>query len=283
MLDEDALAEQLQREPRRALDQALVPLQERADEAPVVLGEVGRQRALDPLEDRAPLGGGADEDESVVRDADERGGEDGEQRLVVVAVLQQPQVGEQVDDLLLAEVAAAGHPDRRQVDSPQLLLEPLGVRPGREQQDDLAGRRGAGVDELAHAARDVPRLGAPPVEARVGVRRLVGDEQLERRPEHRVAVAGGRHERLEALAELVGEQLVDRGEHLGPRPVVRGSAAGPAVPPRACRGTRPRRRAGSRRSTGTRRRRRTAPSRGRRRGGRSGRSGGGSCPGTRRP
>ena len=61
---------------------------------------------------------GADEDERVVRDADERRREHGQQRLVVVAVLQQPQVREQVDDLLLAEVAAAGHPDRRQVELP---------------------------------------------------------------------------------------------------------------------------------------------------------------------
>ena len=57
VLDEDALAEQLEREPRRALDEPLVALQERAHEAAVVLGEVGRQRALDALEDRPPLGG----------------------------------------------------------------------------------------------------------------------------------------------------------------------------------------------------------------------------------
>ncbi len=220
VLDEDALAEQLQREPRRAVDEALVALQERADETPVLLGEVGGQRALDPLEDRPALGGGANQDERVVRDADERRGEDGEQRLVVVAVLQQPQVVEQIDDLLLPEVAAAGHPDRRQVESPQLLLEPLRIRPGCEQQDDLAGRRCADVHELAHAARDVPRLGAAPVDARVGIRRLVRDEQLDRRPEHRVAVAGGRGERLEALAELLPEELVDRRQHLRSRAVV---------------------------------------------------------------
>ena len=41
-------------------------------------------------------------------------------------------------------------------------------------------------------------------------------------PEHRVAVPGRRLERLEALAELTGEELVDRGEHLGPRAVVQG-------------------------------------------------------------
>ena len=59
VLDEDSLAEQLQREPRRALDEALVALQERAHEPPVVLREIGRQRPLDALEDRPPLGASA--------------------------------------------------------------------------------------------------------------------------------------------------------------------------------------------------------------------------------
>ena len=49
VLDEDALAEKLEREPRRALDEPLVPLQERAHEAAVVLGEIVGKRALDPL------------------------------------------------------------------------------------------------------------------------------------------------------------------------------------------------------------------------------------------
>ena len=198
MLDEDPLAEQLQGEACGALDEPLVALQEGAHEPPVVLRQVVGEGALDALEDRPPLRRGADQDERVVGDADERRGQHGEERLVVVAVLQQPQVVEQVDDLLLAEVAAAGHPDRRQVDRAQLLLEPLGVGAGREQEHDLARRGGARVDQLAHATGDMPRLGAAPVDARVGVRRLVGDEQLEGRPEGRVAVAGRGHELLEA-------------------------------------------------------------------------------------
>ena len=184
--------------------------------------EIRRQRALDPLEDRTPLGRGADEDESVVRDADERRRENGEQSLVVVAVLQQPEIGEQVDDLLLPEIASAGHPDRRQIDRSELLLEPLGVGARSEQQDDLAGRRGPDVDELADTARNVARLGPTPMETRVGVRLLVRHEKLEGCPEHRVAVPCCRCQGLEALAELLREQLVDRGEHLGPRAVVRG-------------------------------------------------------------
>ena len=49
VLDEDALAEQLQGEPRRALDEPLVPLQERAHEATVVVGEVGGSVRSIPL------------------------------------------------------------------------------------------------------------------------------------------------------------------------------------------------------------------------------------------
>ena len=116
VLDEDPFAEQLERQPRRALDEALVPLEERAHEASIVLREVGGQRALDALEDRATLRGRANEDEGIVRHAHERRRQDGEERLVVVPVLEEPQIGEQIDDLLLAEVATSGHPDRREAD-----------------------------------------------------------------------------------------------------------------------------------------------------------------------
>ena len=220
VLDEDALAEELQREPGRALDEPLVALQERTHEAAVVFGQIGRQRALDALEDRALLGICADKDERVVRDSDEGRRENREQRLVVVAVLEQAQVVEQVDDLLLAEIAAAGHADRRQVDRAQLLFEPLGIGSGREEEDDLAGRGGARVDELTDATGDVPRLGAAPLHPGVGVRGLVGDEQLEWRAEDGIAVAARRRQLLKALAELVLEQLVDRSQHFRPRAVV---------------------------------------------------------------
>ena len=96
----------------------------------------------------------ADQRERVVRDADERRREHREQRIVVVAVVQQPQVREQVDDLLLAEVPSSGRAVGRQPGLAQLLLVHLGVGAGREEEHDLARRRGAGVDELAHAPGD---------------------------------------------------------------------------------------------------------------------------------
>ena len=160
------------------------------------------------------------ERERVVRDADERRREHRQQRLVVVAVVQQAQVREQVDDLLLAEVAPAGRAVRRQPRAAQLLLVPLGVGAGREEEHDLARRRGAGVDELADAPRDRARLGAPPVHAGVRVARLVGDEQLDRVAEDRIGELGRGGERLELVAEVRAEELVDGGEHLRARAVV---------------------------------------------------------------
>ena len=54
----------------------------------------------------------------------------------------------------------------------------------------------------------------------LAVRRLVRDDELDRRPETGVAVAVDGLERLEHVSELLGEEVVDGCEHLGPRPVV---------------------------------------------------------------
>jgi hypothetical protein len=163
VLAHDLLAQPLERDARRRGDEPVVALAERAQQLLVTLVERRRERALDPGEQRPPTDVATDQHERVVRDAHERRREHRHERLVVVAVPQQPQVREQVDDLLLAEVAAAGRAVGRQAERPQLLLVPLGIRTGREQKHDLAGRGGALVDELAHAARDVLRLGAAPV------------------------------------------------------------------------------------------------------------------------
>ena len=220
MLGDDPLAQPLEREPRRGRDEPVVALPERAEQLRVALVESGRQAALDAGEQRPPRRGAADQDERVVRDADERRREHGDERLVVVAVVQQAQVREQVDDLLLAEVAAPGRAVRRQT-------EPRAAPPRTTRhrcRPRTAGRsrpaRRALVDELVHAPRDVLRLGAPPVRAAVRVRRLVGDEQLDRVAEHRIGELARRGERLELVAELGREEMVDRREHLGPRAVV---------------------------------------------------------------
>ena len=220
VVGDDPLAELLEREPVRGLAEPLVALEEGAAEVPVALREVGREPALEGLEERPPRGGGAQEHERIVRQPDERRGEHGDERLVVVAVVQEPQVREQVDDLLLAEVPAARRAVRAQARRAQLLLVVLGVGPGREEEHDLAGGRLARVDELLHARGDVPRLGAPPVDRRPRVGGLVRDEQLDRRAEDRVGEAPGGLERLELVPELAREQVVDGGEHLRPGAVV---------------------------------------------------------------
>ena len=175
---------------------------------------------LEAREEWPPRRDAAQERERVVRDADERRREHRQQRRVVVAVLEQPEVHEQVDDLLLAEVALAGRAVRRQPRPPQLVLVPLRVGAGGEEEDDLARSRGAGVHELADAPRHRARLAAPPVDAAVLVALLVGDEQLDGVAEDRVRELGRSRELLELAAEMRAEELVDGGEHLGARAVV---------------------------------------------------------------
>ena len=58
------------------------------------------------------------------------------------------------------------------------------------------------------------------MDARVLVTGLVGDEQLDRRAECGILEAPGRGERLERVAEVRGEQVVDHLQHLGSRAVV---------------------------------------------------------------
>ena len=102
---------------------------------------------------------------------------------VVVPVVEQPQVGEEVDDLLLAEVAATGRAVRREPFAPERLFVALGIGARGEQDDDLSGLRLARVHELADTCGDAPRLTRAPVLARAGEARLVGDEKLHRVPE----------------------------------------------------------------------------------------------------
>ena len=181
---DDLLARALERKPRRGRDQALEALLERAEQPLVVIGQRLGKRLLDSRVERTPPGMPANQHERVVRGADERGGEHRCERDVVVAVADQLQVGEQVDHLLLAEVAAAGGAIGRQIELTQRPLVPLGVGSGREEQDDLARSSDTALDELVDAPGDRPRLAVAPGERRPAVRTLVGDEQLDGMAEH---------------------------------------------------------------------------------------------------
>ena len=113
MSGHDLLAQPLEAHTRRRRDEPLVSLLERTDEALVILAKLLGEGALDPGEQRPLARLPADVDEPVVRDADERRRQHGHERLVVVAVVEQPLVREQVDHLLLAEVPATGRTVRR--------------------------------------------------------------------------------------------------------------------------------------------------------------------------
>ncbi len=143
-----------------------------------------------------------------------------DERFVVVAVVKEAQVREQVEHLLLAEVAAAGRSIGRQADRAQLVLEHVRVRARREEEDDVTRCRLATRAELVHAARERLRLAAAPRRACALVALLVGDEELDGRAGGRIREAPRGHERAEVLAELGREQLVDDGEELRSRAVV---------------------------------------------------------------
>ena len=214
VVGDHTLAEPLQREPRGRRDEPVVPLPECTHELGVALRQRRGHPALDAGEERPLRRGAADQHQRVVGDADERRGEHRQHGLVVVAVLDQAQVLKEVVHLLLAVVALARRAVGRQVEPAQLLLVPLGVGAGGEEEHDLARLGRARVDELAHAPRNRLRLAAPPVHTGLGVRLLVRHEELHRVAEHRIVELAGRGERLELVAELLAEEPVHRGEYL---------------------------------------------------------------------
>ena len=219
---DDLLAEPLQRERRQQRDQALVALAEGEEEVALALRRGRRGAALQPGVDRPLARRAAQRDQAIIRHADERRGEHRDERLVVVAVVQEAQVGEQIEHLLLAVVVASGAAEGAEALLAQRLLEQLGVGAGGKEQDDVACLGLARVDEGAHPPSDMLGLGLAPGGAAPLVRRLVGDEQLDRGAG---AVRGGCElagglKRAEILAEVGGEEVVDDREHLGPRAVV---------------------------------------------------------------
>ena len=220
VLRDDLLEQALEPGRLRADGQPVVALPKRAEELLVALDELRRKRALEPREERAAARRTAQKDERVVRDADERRREHRHERLVVVTVMEQAQVRDEIGDLLLPEIAAPRRAIRGQSGSSQLLLEHVGIRPRREQEDDVPGRRLAAVAELAHALRGCPGLAAAPRRVRSLVALLVRDEQLDGRARRRVGEASRGLEPLEVVPELRREQLVDDSEQLRPRAVV---------------------------------------------------------------
>ncbi len=214
VLGEDLLAQSFETHASRCRDEPVVALEKRAQQPLVLGGEVLGQATLERREERSTGRVPADQDEGVVGDPHQRRREDGGERDVVVAVVQEPQIREQVDDLLLPEVAAPGRAEGRKPLQPKRLLVALGVRPGGEEHDDLARKRRARVDELAHARRNRPSLSVAPVLARIAVARLVRDHELDGMPEDRVGELRRRGEGLVLVAEGAREEEVHGREHL---------------------------------------------------------------------
>ena len=201
VLDEDLLAETFEPDGPRNRSQPVVALTEGLQQPPIALRQPGGETLFEPGE-KGPLRRRAPQQhERVVGDADERRGQHGDERLVVVPVVQEAQVREEVAHLLLAEVSAARRPVGRQAGGAQLLLVLLGIRPGSEEDDDLARLRLTGVDELLHPSRDGLRLASAPAVRCVLVARLVGDEQLDRRSARRIGEPPRGDEPLELVAE----------------------------------------------------------------------------------
>ena len=182
VLDQDLLAQPLEADVAGDRGEPVVTLPERLEQLSVPLGQAGREPLLEPRVERAAWRRPPQQRERVVGDADERRREHRDERLVVVAVVQQPQVAEQIAHLLLAEVPTPGGAIGRKVGRAAFLLVLLRVGPRCEEDDDLAGVGLAGLDELLDAARDRPGLAPAPAVRCVLVARLVGDEQLDSGP-----------------------------------------------------------------------------------------------------
>ena len=214
VLGEDLLAQPFETHTGRCCDEPVVSLEKRAQQPLVLGGEVLGQPTLERREKRPPGRVPADQDEGVVGDPHQRRRQDGGERDVVVAVVQEPEIREQVDDLLLPEIPAPGRPEGREPLQSKRLLVALGVRPGGEEHDDLARQRRARIDQLAHTRRNCPSLSVAPVLARVAVAHLVRDHQLDRMPEDRVGELRRRREGLVLVAEGTREEEVHGREHL---------------------------------------------------------------------
>ena len=222
MLDRDPLDELFEARGLGDLQEPLVSLEEGGHEPPITLLEARRQRSLEPGEDRSSARRAPEQDQRIVRDTHERRREHGEQRLVVVAVLDQPQVREDVDNLLLSVVAAAYGAVGLQPLLAQGGLEHVGRSPGCQQHRDLAGSASAELDQLLDPPRQRTCLGEPPVLAALAHGRLVDHGDFDGGAKLGSGKAARRLERFEMLSELCPENVVDDSKHLGSRAVVLG-------------------------------------------------------------
>ena len=153
----------------------------------------------------------------------------------------------QVQDLLLAPVAATADHVHGYPPLLERALEQTHRRGGAEQHHDVAVRPGPLPRELVHALREQPRLGRSP--GGRAVHRLpeciglalqellpaftapVDHQQVHARGRARLGLAGPRRlaQRLEALAPDALERQVDRVEHLPARAEVDRDALGPPL------------------------------------------------------
>ena len=114
VLADDALAQPLEREPRHRRREPVEALPERAQQARVALVERRRQSSARSRRRAAASTAARRTSASASFERPTNGDASTvSERLVVVAVVQEPQVREQVDHLLLAEVAPAGRAIRR--------------------------------------------------------------------------------------------------------------------------------------------------------------------------
>ena len=211
VLGHDALEQIGDGELLRRVHEPVEALPERPHQPRVVLVKAVRQPVLEPAEERG-LGRAAKRVETRVGDADERRREHGEQRPIVVAAADQPEVGAQVGHLLAPVVAAA---DRAVGVEPGLLerrLVQVGVR-ARTQEHHHLRLRVTLLAQLGEACRELARLTL----ARDADRAcLLDHEQLEGRAVRGRGGAAPRDEPLEPVLEDVAEELVeDADERVG--------------------------------------------------------------------
>ena len=188
--------------------------------------------------------------------ADQRRRQHRQQRAVVGAVDQQPQVGDQIPHLLLAVVAAAGGAHGRQALPLQRVLVGAGVGACLEQQHHAARAAHAGVHQLATRAGRSRAASA--------WRQAMSSSRQARTSvsSSSTSGAGGSPSKspaadqvVVAAAELAAERLVHQVEHVRPRAVVLVERDHRVAGHRhAARGRPRRRRGGTGRCSGTRRR-----------------------------